>query len=490
MLYYWKTLDSIKKPLYYCENKEFMIQYLSMREILKNELEYIEKIKNIVGDEKKATVITFGCQMNAKDSEKYEGILEKCGFKLCNDEENADFVLFNTCTIRENANKRLYGRIGQLKNSYYKNKNKIIGICGCMMQEEDEVSYIKNKYPYVKLIFGTHNIYNFPKLLYDVLKEQKRNIEIVPDNNIIVENLPSHRKYSFKCGINIMFGCNNFCSYCIVPYVRGREKSRNSEDIINEIKNLVKDRVVEVMLLGQNVNSYGNDNSNYSFPELLENVSKIEGLKRIRFMTSHPKDFSDELIEVIKNNKNICRHIHLPLQSGSNKILKLMNRKYTREHYLNIINKIKNNIKDVSITTDIIVGFPNEDEEDFNDTLSIIKEVGFDSVFTFEYSKRTGTVASKMENQVDEKIVKIRFKKLLDTINEMNKNKFDKFIGNTYEVLVEEKDRENNLYLSRLSNNIICYIEGNDDMIGKFYDVKVLNNHGFYLDGEVVKNDK
>ena len=468
----------------------YAIIKICMSEILKNELEYIEKIKKIVGNEKKATVITFGCQMNAKDSEKYEGILEKCGFKLCNDEENADFVLFNTCTIRENANKRLYGRIGQLKNSYYKNKNKIIGICGCMMQEEDEVSYIKNKYPYVKLIFGTHNIYNFPKLLYDVLKEQKRNIEIVPDNNIIVENLPSHRKYFFKCGINIMFGCNNFCSYCIVPYVRGREKSRNSEDIINEIKSLVKDRVVEVMLLGQNVNSYGNDNSNYSFPELLENVSKIEGLKRIRFMTSHPKDFSDELIEVIKNNKNICRHIHLPLQSGSNKILKLMNRKYTREHYLNIINKIKNNIKDVSITTDIIVGFPNEDEDDFNDTLSIIREVGFDSVFTFEYSKRTGTVASKMENQVDEKIVKIRFKKLLDTINEMNKNKFDKFIGNTYEVLVEEKDRENNLYLSRLSNNIICYIEGNDDMIGKFYDVKILNNHGFYLDGEVVKDDK
>ena len=457
-----------------------------MNEILKSELEYIDKIKDIIRNGEKATVVTFGCQMNAKDSEKYEGILEKCGFTLCDDEENADIVLFNTCTIRENANKRLYGRIGQLKNSYYKNKNKIIGICGCMMQEEDEVLYIKDKYPYVKLIFGTHNVYNFPKLLYDVLSEQKRNIEIVDDNDIIVENLPTHRKYFFKCGVNIMFGCNNFCSYCIVPYVRGREKSRNSDDILSEIKNLVKDGVVEVMLLGQNVNSYGNDNSNYSFPELLQNVSKIEGLKRIRFMTSHPKDFSDELIDVIKNNTNICNHIHLPLQSGSDKILKLMNRKYTREHYLNIVKKIKNNIPDVSITTDIIVGFPNEDENDFNDTLDIIKEVGFDSVFTFEYSKRTGTVASKMDNQVDEKTVKERFERLLLTINAMNEHKFDKFLGNTYEVLVEEKNREDDKYLSRLSNNVICYVKGNEDMIGKFHNVKITNNHGFYLDGEVV----
>ncbi|MCQ2609837.1 MAG: tRNA (N6-isopentenyl adenosine(37)-C2)-methylthiotransferase MiaB, partial [Lachnospiraceae bacterium] len=370
--------------------------------------------------DKSYKIVTFGCQMNARDSEKLAGVLSAKGFVEAENENDADIVIFNTCTVRENANMRLYGHIGQLKSSCLKNKNKIVGICGCMMQEPDEVIKIKEKYPYVKLIFGTHNIDEFENLIDKVLLDKKRHIEVLDKAETIEKTLPSKRVYKFKCGVNIMFGCDNFCTYCIVPYVRGRERSRDVDTIISEIRDDVKDGVVEIMLLGQNVNSYKGmkDGKVVDFPYLLNEVCKIDGLKRVRFMTSHPKDLSDELIEVIKNNDKVCRHIHLPVQSGSDRILTLMNRHYDRKRYLDVIKKIRENIPDVGITTDVIVGFPSETEEDFIDTLSLIKEVGFDSVFTFEYSKRTGTKASEMVEQVPYDVVKERFKRLLKVVEE------------------------------------------------------------------------
>lgn len=439
-------------------------------------------------------VVTFGCQMNARDSEKLAGVLEEKGYVKTADEEVADIVIFNTCTVRENANQKLYGHIGQLKNSYLNNKKKIIGICGCMMQEKDEVEKIQNKYPQVKLIFGTHNIDEFSDLIDEVINSNKKVIKVYDEALGIEKTLPTKRVYNFKCGINIMFGCNNFCTYCIVPYVRGRERSRSVDSIIEEIKSVINDGVIEVMLLGQNVNSYSGiasekysfvDNNKVTFPELLNEVCKIEGLKRVRFMTSHPKDLSDELIEVVKNNKNVCRHIHLPVQSGSDEILKAMNRKYDRKSYLNVIKKIRDNIEDVGITTDIIVGFPGETEKDFEDTLSLINEVSYDSVFTFEYSKRTGTKAAEMDNQVPESVVKERFSRLLKIV-ELNSGKnTDKYVGRVMDVLVEDLDKVSGKLTGRLSNNYLVHFEGDKSLLGKIVNVKLLKSYKFYFEGEI-----
>ena len=440
-------------------------------------------------------IITFGCQMNARDSEKLAGVLEEKGYNEANDENVADIVIFNTCTVRENANKKLYGRIGQLKNSYMKNKEKIIGICGCMMQENDEVEIIKSKYPYVKLIFGTHNIDDFSNLIDEVLASNKKVFRIYNESDNIEKVLPTKRVYSFKCGINIMFGCNNFCTYCIVPYVRGRERSRDVDNIIKEIENAVSEGVVEIMLLGQNVNSYNgkssekykfSDNNHVTFPELLNQIAKIDGLKRIRFMTSHPKDLSDDLITVIKNNDNICSHIHLPVQSGSNKILHDMNRHYTREKYLEIIKKLKENIKDVGISTDIIVGFPGETEEDFNDTLTLINEVNFDAVFTFEYSKRTGTKAANMDNQVPTSVVKDRFKRLLTTVENCSSKNADKYVGHIMDGLVEGEDKVSGKLTARLANNYLVHFNGEKELIGKIIDLKISKSCKFYFEGEAI----
>ena len=442
-------------------------------------------------------IVTFGCQMNARDSEKLAGVLEEKGYKEIDDENSADIVIFNTCTVRENANQKLYGHIGQLKSSYMQNKNKIIGICGCMMQEKDEVIKIKEKYPYVKLIFGTHNIDEFSDLIDEILSSNERVIKVYDKSDNIERTLPTKRVYKFKCGINIMFGCNNFCTYCIVPYVRGRERSRDVDSIISEIEKVVKDGVIEVMLLGQNVNSYkGKASNKYSFTnndevtfsELLNEVCKIDGLKRVRFMTSHPKDLSDNLIEVIKNNKKVCRHIHLPVQSGSNDILERMNRHYTREKYIGVVNKIRNEIEDVAITTDIIVGFPGERDIDFDDTISLIKEIGYDAVFTFEYSKRTGTKAASMENQVPINIVKDRFKILLDVVEECSGKNTKKYEGRIMDVLVEGIDKEKGKLTGRLSNNYLVHFEGDNNLIGKIVDVKLVKSKSFYFEGELVKN--
>ena len=433
-----------------------------------------------------ACVNTFGCQMNARDSEKLLGILETIGYKIIEDED-ADFVMYNTCTVRENANLKVYGRLGHLSNKKKANPNMIIALCGCMMQEETVVEKIKKSYKFVDLIFGTHNIFKFAELLYNRLTSNSMIIDIWEDTDKIVEELPVDRKYSFKSGVNIMFGCNNFCSYCIVPYVRGRERSRKPEDIIKEIENLVKDGVVEIMLLGQNVNSYGKNLDNpISFAKLLEMIEKIEGLERIRFMTSHPKDLSDELIEVMSKSKKVCKQLHLPIQSGSSKVLKVMNRKYDKEHYLNLVSKIKKAIPDISLTTDIIVGFPGETDEDVNETIDVIKKVKYDSVYTFVYSKRTGTPAAQMEEQISEQDIKVRFNCILNEVHEVAAKQKDRFLGQTLDVLVEEKNSQIEGYLTgRLSSSIVVHFPGDEELIGKIVDVKLIQSKGFYYMGEM-----
>lgn len=432
---------------------------------------------------------TFGCQMNAHDSEKLEGILLAAGFEHT-DTEVADLVLYNTCTVRENANQRVYGRLGYLNSLKKKNPRMLIGLCGCMMQEDQVVEKIKKTYRFVDVIFGTHNIYKLAELLYARFETGRMVIDIWKDTDKIVEDLPSERKYPFKSGVNIMFGCNNFCSYCIVPYVRGRERSRKPEDIVKEIEGLVADGVVEVMLLGQNVNSYGkNLEEPVSFAELLRRVEQIEGLERIRFMTSHPKDLSDELIEVMRDSKKICRHLHLPLQSGSSRILGQMNRRYTKEKYLELAEKIKREIPDISLTTDIIVGFPGETEEDFEETLDVVRKVRYDSAFTFIYSKRTGTPAAAMENQVPEDVIKNRFDRLLKEVQDISAQISGRDVHTVQKVLVEEPDsHEEGMVTGRLSNNITVHFKGGTELIGTIVDVYLDESKGFYYMGTLCEH--
>lgn len=433
-------------------------------------------------------VTTFGCQMNARDSEKLEGILEQIGYQKTEKEEEADFIIYNTCTVRENANQRVYGRLGYLGSIKKKKPHMMIALCGCMMQEPHVVEKLKKSYRFVNLIFGTHNIFKFGELLCRAMDSDRMVIDIWKDTTQIVENLPIDRKYSFKSGVNIMFGCNNFCSYCIVPYVRGRERSRNPEDILNEIRQLVQDGVVEVMLLGQNVNSYGKNLEHpITFAQLLTQIEKIEGLKRIRFMTSHPKDLSDELIQAMADSKKICNHLHLPLQSGSSRILKEMNRRYTKESYLNLVERIRKAVPDISLTTDIIVGFPGETEEDFQETLDVVRKVRYDSAFTFIYSKRTGTPAAAMDNQIPEDVVKDRFDRLLKLVQDISSKMSGRWEGTTQEVLVEEMNEQDpHLVSGRMTNNVLVHFPGDASMIGQFHQVHLDECKGFYYMGTPV----
>ncbi len=435
-------------------------------------------------------VVTFGCQMNARDSEKLAGILEEIGYTDNGSDENSDFVIFNTCTVRDNANQRVYGRLGVLKNYKKKNPDMRIGICGCMMQEPSVIEKMKKSYGFVDLIFGTHNIFKFAELVANMLESDDMLIDIWKDTDQIVEDLPIVRKYPFKSGINIMFGCNNFCSYCIVPYVRGRERSRSPEDIVREIEMLVADGVIEIMLLGQNVNSYGKNLENpITFAQLLQRIEQIEGLERIRFMTSHPKDLSDELIAVMRDSKKICRHLHLPLQSGSTRILEKMNRRYTKEQYINLALKIRREIPDISLTTDIIVGFPGETDEDVDDTIDVIQKVGYDNAFTFIYSKRTGTPAAAMENQVPEDVVKRNFNRVLETVQQTSKNRTVSFLNQDVTVLIEDKnDQDDTLVTGRMSNNTIVHLKGDASMIGTLQKVHLDECHGFYYTGHVIES--
>ena len=458
--------------------------------------DYVRQLSEQKGSPLTFFTQTFGCQMNARDSEKLVGILEKIGF-VEEDSEEADFVIYNTCTVRENANNKVYGRLGYLNGFQKKNPFMMIGLCGCMMQEPTVVEKIKQSYRFVNLIFGTHNIYKFAELIVTALENSfpehssghgtSMTIDIWKDTDKIVEDLPVERKYSFKSGVNIMFGCNNFCSYCIVPYVRGRERSREPKEIIREIERLAADGVVEIMLLGQNVNSYGkNLEQPMTFAQLLQEIEKIDGLKRVRFMTSHPKDLSDELIDVMAHSKKICKQMHLPLQSGSDRLLKIMNRHYDKQHYLEIVDKLRKAIPDIGISTDIIVGFPGETEEDFNETLDVVKKVQYDSAFTFIYSKRSGTPAAEMENQVPQDVVKDRFDRLLKVVNEISSKKTAKYEGTTQLVMAEEvNSHDPELITGRLSNHTVVHFKGTKDLIGQELKVKLLKAKGFYYFGEI-----
>lgn len=442
---------------------------------------------NTLGRPMTYCLTTFGCQMNEKQSEAVAGIMDEIGYHR-QDNEEADVVIYNTCTVRENANLKVYGRLGHLHSLKDHNPDMKIILFGCMMQEQHVVDKIKKSYPFVNLVFGTHNIFKYAELFYEMLQSEQQIVDIWEGTDQIVEDLPTERNYTFKSGVNIMFGCNNFCSYCIVPYVRGRERSREPKDIIREIEKLVADGVVEVMLLGQNVNSYGkNLEQPMTFAALLREAEKVEGLKRIRFMTSHPKDLSDELIEVMKESKKICPHFHLPLQSGSSAILKKMNRHYTKERYLELVRKLRAALPDISLTTDIIVGFPGETEEDFLETMEVVKEVQYDSAFTFIYSKRTGTPAAVMENQIPDDVVKDRFDRLLAEVQEISRERCARFEGQTMDVLVEDvNDHDSSLVTGRLTNNLLVHFKGTEDLIGKIVDVHLDECRGFYYMGTMI----
>ena len=429
---------------------------------------------------------TFGCQMNEKQSEVVAGIMDEMGFDR-KESEDADIVIYNTCTVRENANLKVYGRLGKLHNLKKHNPDMKIILFGCMMQEQHVVDKIRKDYPFVDLVFGTHNIFRFAELFYEMKNRDSQLVEVGEGTEQIVEELPTERNYSFKSGVNIMFGCNNFCSYCIVPYVRGRERSREPEAIVNEVKSLVADGVTEVMLLGQNVNSYGKTLEHpITFAQLLQMVEAVPGLKRIRFMTSHPKDLSDELIEYMGKSKKVCHHLHLPMQSGSSRILKLMNRRYDKDKYLELVQKIRGAVPDISLTTDIIVGFPGETEEDFLETLDVVDKSDFDTAFTFIYSKRSGTPAAKMEDQVPEDVVKDRFDRLLSLVQEKGRMVSSRFQGTVQEVLVETESKEKGIFTGRTQYNLLVHFPGTSDMLGKYIQVRLDTCKGFYYLGTAV----
>ena len=451
---------------------------------------YKEKVRKIVLDKNLTYYIdTMGCAMNENDSNKYAGILESMGFVKENDEKKANFILFNTCCIRENAENTLFGRLGALKKQKQNKEDTYIAVVGCMTQQKHIIDKIKESYKFVDIVLGTGAMGSFPIKLYNILKENKKEIEFVDVTNEVEEDVPIKFEDKYKASVSIIYGCNNFCSYCIVPYVRGRERSRKKEDILNDIECLAKSGYKEIMLLGQNVNSYGNDfkDDDYSFPKLLKDIEKIDGIEIIRFMSPHPKDFSDELIEVKKKKKKVARQIHLPLQSGSTKILKEMNRKHTKEDYLKIVEKLKNADDNISISTDIIVGFPGETKEDFLDTLDVVKKVKFDQIYMFIYSKRVGTRAEKMEDNTkpEEKVKRLeRLKKEYENYLPDNNTKM---IGKIYKVLIEGKSKNNDkLYTGRTSQNKVVIFEAKEDDVGKIVDVKIISEHLWYLKGEIV----
>lgn len=440
---------------------------------------------NLLGRPLTYCLTTFGCQMNEKQSEAVAGIMDEIGY-IRQDSEEADVVIYNTCTVRENANLKVYGRLGHLHSLKDQNPDMKIILFGCMMQEPQVVEKIKKTYSFVNLVFGTHNIFKFAELFYDMLLSDMQIVDIWEGTDQIVEDLPTERNYTFKSGVNIMFGCNNFCSYCIVPYVRGRERSRKPEAIVKEVERLVADGVSEVMLLGQNVNSYGKTLENpVTFAQLLTMLEEVEGLKRIRFMTSHPKDLSDELIEVMAKSKKICHHLHLPLQSGSSRVLKEMNRRYDKEKYLNLVEKIRTAIPDISLTTDIIVGFPGETEEDFQETLDVVKKAGYDTAFTFIYSKRTGTPAAAKEDQVPADVTKERFNRLLALVQEQGRIRSSRFAGTVQEVLVEEESKEKGIFTGRTQYNLLVHFPADESLLGTYVNVKLEECKGFYYLGSL-----
>jgi len=441
------------------------------------------------GRKKTYNILTYGCQMNEHDSEKISGMLTSIGYEETDNDKEADFVIFNTCLIRENAELKFFGKLGEVKGLKRNKPDMLVAICGCMMQKQEFREKVMKTFSFVDIIFGTNTIHELPDLIYNVEFKKHKSIGIIDDTEKIYENMPKTRKYKFKALVNITYGCNNFCSYCVVPYVRGREKSREPIEIINEVKTLALDGCKEITLLGQNVNSYGNGFENkFSFADLLFELNKIDGIERIRFMTSHPKDLTDDLIHAIKECDKVCNHVHLPIQSGSNEILKKMNRKYTKEHYINIVEKLKTEIPDVAITTDIIVGFPGETEEDFLETVDVVKKVQYDSAFTFLYSMREGTKAALMEDQIPDVIKHNRFDRLLEVLYPIVLERNEQCIGKVYPVLVESasKTSENTL-TGRTEHFRLVHFNGSEDLVGKIVNVKITNVKTFHMEGEIVE---
>ena len=440
-------------------------------------------------DKKLFCISTYGCQMNEEDSEKLSGMLKSQGYERTENKEEASIIIFNTCCVRENAENKVFGNLGQLKQLKKKNPNLVIAICGCMMQQVGMADKVLKTFPYVDIIFGTHNAHKFPEYLYRVLQEGVQVKEILNKEEGIVEGLPIDRKSDVKAFVTIMYGCNNFCTYCIVPYVRGRERSRKSEDIIKEIEELVSQGYKEITLLGQNVNSYGKGlEEDIDFAGLLRKVNEVKGLERVRFMTSHPKDLSDDVIMAIKECDKLCEQVHLPVQSGSSRILKEMNRHYDREYYLDLVKKIKSEIPDVTLTTDIIIGFPGETEEDFLDTLSLCEEVGYDSAFTFIYSRRNHTPADKMENQIPDDIKHDRFNRLVEAINKKVVIKNKEYEGKVVEVLVEGPSKNDETKLTgRTRNGKLVNFAGDEKLVGELVNLKIVRAQPFSLIGEIVE---
>ena len=467
-----------------------------------NQKEYIEEINKINLDKNpKYIILTMGCQLNENDSEKLSGMIEKMGYTNTENIEEADLIVFNTCCVRENAEDKLFGKLGEAKKIKEK-RGTIIAIGGCMMQEKHIVDKLQKSYPFFDIVFGTHTLHKLPQDLYSVLENQKRVQDVIDVDGSVYEDLPISRNSKTQGSVTIMYGCNNFCSYCIVPYVRGRERSRKPKDIIKEVKELANQGYKEIMLLGQNVNSYlrsemeaikqgklVDEDGDYqevdSFAKLLKKINKIDGIERIRFISPHPKDFTDDVIEAIAECDKVCKYVHLPLQSGSTKMLKVMNRKYTKEQYLNLVEKMKNRIPNIKFSTDIIVGFAGETEEDFEDTLDVVRKVGFEQVFMFIYSRRVGTPGDKMPNQVPEEIKHKRFDRLKELVESQIAENNKEYLGTVQKVLVEGPSKNNDKMLTgRTESSKIVVFEGNEDLINTIQNVKITENHMWYFKGE------
>ena len=463
------------------------------------QIKYIKEVRELNKNNKnlKYCILTMGCQLNENDSEKLCGMLEEMGYIKTEKFEDADIALFNTCCVRENAEDKLFGKLGELKRIKEKNGT-IIAIGGCMMQEDHITQKIKQSYPFVDLIFGTHTLYRFPQDLFKALQTKEKIKDVIDIDGEVYEGLPIKRDSRIKASVTIMYGCNNFCTYCIVPYVRGRERSRMPKDIIEEIQELAKEGYKEITLLGQNVNSYLRvekeknipfeeyDGVN-SFATLLRAINKIDGIERIRFVSPHPKDFTDDVIDAIAECKKVCKLIHLPLQSGNTKVLKEMNRKYSKEQYLELVEKMKNKIPNLTLSTDIIVGFPGETKEEFEDTLDVVEKVKFEQVYMFIYSRRVGTPGDRMPNQIPEEIKHKRFNRLKELVESQIEENNQKYIGTVQKVLVEGKSKNNpNMLTGRTDSNKVVIFEGNEDLINNVIDLKINSEHMWYLKGSVI----
>ncbi len=455
-------------------------------EVIEEQREYINKVRNLNSDSQRYyNILTMGCQLNENDSEKIAGMLTEMGYRETDDLECASIFILNTCCVRENAEEKLFGKLGELKKLKQRN-NSIIAICGCMMQEKHIQDKLKQSYPYVDIIFGTHTLHKLPEDLYNVLSKKNKVQDILDIDGEIYEGLPIKRENSKSASVTIMYGCNNFCSYCIVPYVRGRERSRRAEDILNEIRELANEGYKEITLLGQNVNSYKGENG-YGFANLLRDVQKIDGIEIIKFISPHPKDFTDDVIDAIKDCDKVSKLIHLPLQSGSTEVLRKMNRKYTKKQYLQLVEKIKSKVPDVLFSTDIIVGFPEETEEDFNETLDVVRKVNFEQIFMFIYSRRVGTPADRMINQVPEEIKHQRFDKLKNLFEEQVELNNKKYIGTVQKILVEGISKNDKKMLTgRTNSNKVVIFEGDKELIGKIINIEIISEHKWFLKGKKI----